>query len=1651
MLISIFSIFIVFFIYLYLVIKSFKGNQIINFTIFSFFRFSINLFKTILYIPFIEIFFTVIVCDRAYFNDDIKCWKFEHIIYFVLCIISFLLLIFLCYIFTSVSFDKNEKFSSSVSKYLIINSNIILLLCRALNVILLELCIVSDLINITIIILFLSSSLSAYCIFIERKFQNIKRNITINIQYIFNLFFFANCLMLLICNLIKSKKFKGMFQIFIVISFIVLLYIFSTSIIQVNILKRPLKKEREIYNNIRIIIQFIENKEKNRNYLLKLLSYSINLTHGDHLSKIKNISILKKIIELYNKEINEEAINKLDYYFYLYIDGLYNEGLKHFRDSPLLLVNYSIFQLEKMHRYHKAYSILLKCLYLPNLSFSEEFFIYRIKRNLEEKGNKLGREHSYISYTYQVNSMLSLISEVSYSYTQLYGILLNDSKINEINNLKEVAIKIYNTNKKIQERYDFIESSGFNNKKLSIFYHNFLKDILYETSNDTKILNEEQLEDEIKIDSLYFDINSINTKSNFQFLIASGENKNFGTIMKISLELCEILGYSDKDVIGQNINIFIPNILRIPHENFLRKKINEQTENQMNKKLKSISVCLRSSSRFLIPLNLEVGIFYNENNQALLFAQLINSNSDYYKKCVVIVNTNLIIQIFSANAIYLLGLNNSIINDNVEITTFFLEFYNECLNYLSSNSIKKNKDILCIKIKLIKETFLNDSEIKIITWKNHKKFKVEWKELKFGEKNYGYSIFFEQKELNEDDKMNIDELLSTRRVKKRASNVSVKLNSSLNEIAQVIHKDYIPQIEGKVNFNITEKNYLMNNNSLDNGESIQNYFEKKYKEIKEESEQNHHNINKNERKNSSSIFQSESSGYDENEYDDSFSNNEEEEEETIKNNEIIPKEIIIENNKDDTYYEVNLKKVFLQIYDFKNNIIKDCKDYIVQSKINKIFKEEKDITKNKLDRKYSEKVENIKSNKNTNLFNNKKIDIQGNYNNDFQNNMGEKIINKIKTPKLINQNALIYFIFYIFQFLSLIITAIILFNTINNHKEEIYSIFITIYNQCNIISHIGLIQFYIFEYILLKNPKYYNFYQNRTRFRESIIPILNDLYLTSMEEVKSFDYIEENYDKSNIEKLKNLKGDFLVYYEDELYIPESKIITYSPDHAIKEFLFSLFKLLISKENEINFLNINLYFIQMNSGTLSDILSIKIEIYINCIKSLINHTKELSWIFLAIHIVVCIISVILCSWSINKIIKEKEKYLGMFYKIDSEIVKMLLLKCEPYTKIQVNKDSNINPNNILEVGEDDNEINSLLDNMDNENNNKNNFIKDKFHNGENMKNLKKMSAFLKNMEFKKSFFLKISFLIILTLMILLLILLFNNSYKKYELSSNVIYNIEVELKYISSAINSMRLAIVYSALFYKEPFLLTQLIDFTIPTLTLNYSKVKEIEILLHSISIANNLPGNSSKILNTYLTDNYCKLFTNFSLENNISCERFSYNISNFGLPTIQVYFFSSLILAGYSLTNLTEESIINENYYYEPFYSTPIYIDDNDNDNDNENYIKGNPFLVINEEGMRNSNIIFTELIYPKFQYLIYMIYSNLTDYNKSLNNLVLIFGIVYFGYIMFIYSFYIFPFIFKENDDLNKTKMILGVIPKMILYDIIKSEYLNEAEIIK
>ena len=1642
MIISILIVIIVFILFLYLLIKSYKGIQIKqHITLFKFIRITIDLFRTIFFIPLIEIYFTVIVCDKDYFISDFKCWNTEHISYFILCLISFLLLWFLSCIFTCVSFNKKEKFSSSISKYLIINGDLILLLYKPFLVILLELCIVVDLIDITIIFIFLTSLFSSYCTYIERKYQSAKYNMHINLKYIFNIFIFVNSLMLLISNLIKELKFNGMFQFFLTISLVVLLYIYSTSINHFKLVKKPLKNERDIYNNIRIISKLIEDKSKNRYHLIKLLSYSFNLTFDEQLTKFKNKTPLKKIVEIYNNNKKENEESKLEFYFYQYLEGVYKDSLKIFRDCPLLLVNYSIFQLEKMHRYHKAYIILLKCLNLSNLNYSEEFFIYRIKRNLEEKGTELGKDQSYISYIYQINNILSLISEVSFSYSQLYGILLNNTKLMDINHLKEIAIKIDNLNNKIHVGHKIIEESGFNTKKISYFYNNFIKDILNERNTSVKYLKEdEQLYDDgIKIESYYFDINNIANNSNFKYLIASGESQDFGTILKVALELCEILGYSDKDIVGQNMNILIPNIIRIPHENLLNEKIHNTAlmEEQSKINLKVIPVCLLSSSKFLIPLNLEVGIYYDENNQSIIFSKLIKSEQ-YYKKCVVLINNNLIIQMFSANSMYLLGLELNIINENADISYYFLEFNCELINYFSSHSVK-NKDVLSIKVKLIKEYFFNNFN-SIITWKNNRKFQVEWNELKIKNKLYGYIIFFEPIEINDINRSNYNESIFSPRRK------GTNIPSSKTTIPfPQINKNYIPFIEEKekINYDIKEKSYYMNDINKKN-KTIKEFFQNKFerivtnqKEKENESEKDSNNYN------TESYFSSEYHSYslDSEEEESEEEEKEEEEKEKEKSFKNIKQEIIIDtSNENDKYYEVNLMKVFLQIYDFKNHIFKDCRDYIAKSKMVKLMDEEKSITKKKITKKLTEKNVTTKFDKLNSSYvnenNNKSSEL--NQEKNVSNKIVEKIIRKIIKPKLINTNILYYLTFYIIKLIDLITISLILYNLLYKNIQKLFQLYESIYFECRVIGTIGLIQFYSFEYILLKNNHYYNFYQNRTIYRKSILPILMNLYSIGLNDVRSYDIEEQNLNQNYKNKFQSLKGNFTVFHQTQDLLNGKKSIQLSSDCAVKEFFFSLYYFIISEDDKIHFLNLYFNYILSNIEPLSELISNKMNIYINYLEYYISNLKKMPWNIYFIEISIIIVLTAFCLYAKINIIKEKQKYLGMFYKIDHQILKILLLKCEKYSKIQINKENPINHNNLLEIGQDDSEIDSLIEVKDNEynylfNNNNENFVKKKNFN---------QIEITKNTEFKKTIIIDFSLTIILFLIILILIFILNGSYKTYLVCSKVNQNLITEGKYIFLSLNNIRNAIVFNNI-YNEPSnynLLQQLVI----SISKNFTTIKEIDLDTHEISNKYKLPGNTSNILNKYLTDNYCQFLKNFTIQNNITCDEFAYNISYFGLPTIQTYYFNSLIQSGYLLLSYIQENNIKGYKFYDQYYDTSLYVDIYDD----EEYANHNPFKILNNNLMRDTNVIFTIIFYPMANYLIAVIYDNLNKYNKDLRESVTLFIAFFICFIILIYLFFIFPRILRENKDINKTKIILGVIPKIVLYEIIKTEYLNDSE---
>ena len=106
------------------------------------------------------------------------------------------------------------------------------------------------------------------------------------------------------------------------------------------------------------------------------------------------------------------------------------------------------------------------------------------------------------------------------------------------------------------------------------------------------------------------------------------------------------------------------------------------------------------------------------------------------------------------------------------------------------------------------------------------------------------------------------------------------------------------------------------------------------------------------------------------------------------------------------------------------------------------------------------------------------------------------------------------------------------------------------------------------------------------------------------------------------------------------------------------------------------------------------------------------------------------------------------------------------------------------------------------------------------------------------------------------------------------------------------------------------------------------------------------------------------------------------------------------------------------------------------------------NPFYLFNDEMFKNFTIIVS--------YLVNSVFNDLTEsVDKSLNNLfstlkknIIIINVIAFTFLALFYIFYIMPFCIQKNLLLNKTRKMLGIIPKDIFLEILQHEKMGEKD---
>ena len=1522
-----------------------------------------------------------------------------------------------------------------------------MMICKSLTLIFLEICCVIDFFNVCIACFLCTSIVCSYSFFIERKYQNSKYNPIIVVKFILNVIYCWGCVLLFFGNFIKKSSFKGLLQIFLISSFLFVFMILYLDNNSFNTIMIDEKKDIDVYNNLRLFINAIEIKKKDRESIMNIISYSYYKTNHYQVKKIKNIENLSKIINQSKEYI--ENNEEIDFLLYQHIDDLYKDALNIFKNSPILLVNYAIFQMEKLHKYQKCYRTLKKAVELHNLNFSEEFFIYRIKRNLEERGVEMGIEQAHISFAFQTKEILFQIQKIATYYSQFWTLLLNKSESMDINQLKDLGGKISEMRELVKKKYKYLVNNGLLTKKINTLYGNFVEEVLNDKKDNQNLSAE--LENDDKFKESFFDIHYLTSKSDYQFIIANAFGDSFGVIKKISLEICELLGYSNLDLIDKNIKLILPDFIREKHEKMLKIKVQNMTsKNNYLTNLKEFFVLFRNCAKFLVPAYIETGIIYDENNYSILFLKLshkIDKNDENLRnKCFILINNKLCIQNFTPNCLNILDLESHIINSNVEITQFINEFNDEVLKALSTLDDNNTIEPLKLKTNIFKNKFLDNSN-KIITWKNNKKFECTVQTLKILDEIVGFwfelqsiQLLLEYSTKNSTNSNNTNpntnsyirkssSLKNNHEKKNRKSSVNL-LNENENF---KIPFSFVPNSEDEINFDIEGKAfYLKSKFDLKDDDqylSIQKFFDKNYKDdIKLEKEVI-------EEEASYLTSSSEESG--ESDYED----DEEYEEEVdssnidnIKNKNILNKSIYKDDNTNyDNYYKIN-SKIKFSIYNFKTHTFNEVNNYIFEYKVEEIMNGERNTTKRtSLTKTNINREEAINK---YNLIGNRKVN---NYN-PFLSKVDfgkSNLVKKIISPHFINNSILYLLFFFILSLIILLVVPFIIFEQIIKSIKTIYKLSSYVHCQCIISENIILTSYYLSQFVFLKNPKYSPWYiKNKTEYSKFLYKEIKKIYNDTQKQIDIFIYEKPSVSKNSQKIIDNYYFNLNTYWYINYYAYEYELSPILMTPAVQIYFFCSLMFLDLGESEQHFLNANIQYVTSNYQTIADGIAVLNNYYIDEIISISSNKKLFLWIIFILYLICEGIITYLCILGKIKIIREKEKYLNIFYKIDIELIQIMYIRCQKYAKLQIDQNSLIQNKELFNEDSSDNENETLISNKENDSN---------FSYSNNRITNIKHENILKNKFFQK----QISITSIVNLILITIIFFFIiNAITNYNNFINSAYinvlALEQERCFIKS-VNYMSNKLIFTGYYLylrKIPFSLETIIEY----FQNNFNQIRNLELYIYENITKFGLPGNTSNIIINNLTSDLCYYYDNVHNLTNLTCNEIANNIAYYGLMPIYGYYIKIIIEIAFEFYEKISIAL-NKGYAYFDFaYGTPFYHELYPTNANIIEYNELNFFYLFNDFRFRNLNLLVVNILIPFYQSLMGILFKTFENHYQQMYDINSIGNILFICFVLVYYIFKIFPMIYKENKDINKTRTILSVIPKNVIYEIIKNENMKE-----
>ena len=682
-----------------------------------------------------EFLILIFFCDQnVNINKNNKLNYPSGSVYYLFLILSFLAALFFVIIsyitismfykpvFMEDTLNIMKKINSFPDLVFFLNKIIIILLTNISN---------KNPIYIWFILFILFLSTYANMIF-SIKYNNYENKLLSELHKFFSIILFCSIFNLVLGKIFSTWGFNATHYLFLFGSILVLIRSF-------------------LYNNILNNYSTIDFKELNTSFesFLYINEFS-KLIKSKHLYRENNLifetlisnrekNCIDKNCKLKNYLKSLEKGESNDFFLFQYCQHLYEIAIKKFPEDIMLKVNYIVYLIIQMSKIKLAekllYSIQLKCFNLENnyITFCCKKFIEQYKVNseqlfLEENKNVIKR----IEYDKLYKEFKKEIKQASLLYYDFWNILFkyHIQGVENLDKLKNIGKEIITLINTIDNKFFILHNVKVDDYNLLYLYAGFIRYVLgnkkkYENlknklisiSNFDKIKN-------FEIDYTNFDLKYYEDSDEYKFIILSAEEESLGKILNISHNASKIFGYLRQELIGKNISILMPNICQKEFIEYLRikthrLKIKFYDELINNKEyfpeVVELFINAKDKSKYLVPIYIKMifvqtedsnhtyilSLSYHDNiildkmnkifNLEKIYNPNIHKEENLYKNCIVLTDKNFIIQTFSANCQEHLGLNTILINSNIDLTRFIIEF-NESVNKMIFKRRNENKD-----------------------------------------------------------------------------------------------------------------------------------------------------------------------------------------------------------------------------------------------------------------------------------------------------------------------------------------------------------------------------------------------------------------------------------------------------------------------------------------------------------------------------------------------------------------------------------------------------------------------------------------------------------------------------------------------------------------------------------------------------------------------------------------------------------------------------------------------------------------------------------------------------------------------------------------------------------------------------------------------